>query len=133
MGAEPGPNRVRSLSSPGALVLEQGPAVGMEAIARRAGVGVATVYRHFPDRARLLPHVQLERLRSAADEAEAALAEERDAFAALARYMHKAVDLRVSAVMPLLNDRVQSDEELLAARRRGSRPIDSLVARAHRE
>jgi AcrR family transcriptional regulator len=126
-------NRDRILNATVELVLEQGPAVGMEAIARRAGVGVATVYRHFPDRASLLAHVQLDCLRAAADEAEAALTEERDAFAALARYMHKAVDLRISAVVPLLNDRVNADDELLAARRRGRAAIDSLVARAHRE
>lgn len=126
-------NRDRILRATVDLVLEQGPSAGMEAIARRAGVGVATVYRHFPDRASLLAQVQLECLRSAADEAEAALAEEHDAFAALARYMHKAVELRISAVMPMLNERVHADEELLAARRRGRSAIDSLVGRAHRE
>jgi AcrR family transcriptional regulator len=126
-------NRDRILRATVDLVLEQGPSAGMEAIARRAGVGVATVYRHFPDRASLLAQVQLECLRSAADEAEAALAEEHDAFAALARYMHNAVELRISAVMPLLNERVHADEELLAARRRGRSAIDSLVGRAHRE
>lgn len=126
-------NRDRILRATVDLVLELGPTVPMEAIARRARVGVATVYRHFPDRASLLTHVQLECLRAAADEAEAALAEESDAFAALARYMHKAVDLRVSAVMPMLNDRVQFDDELLAARSRGRAAIDSLVDRAHRE
>jgi AcrR family transcriptional regulator len=126
-------NHDRILRATVDLVLEQGPSTGMEAIARRAGVGVATVYRHFPDRASLLTQVQLECLTAAADEAEAALTEERDAFAALARYMHKAVELRVSAVMPLLNERVIADEELLAARRRGRAAIDSLVDRAHRE
>src|SRR3954471_5438261 len=126
-------NHDRILRATVDLVLEQGPSTGMEAIARRAGVGVATVYRHFPDRASLLTQVQLECLTAAADEAEAALTEERDAFAALARYMHRAVELRVSAVMPLLNERVIADEELLAARRRGRAAIDSLVDRAHRE
>jgi len=126
-------NHDRILRATVDLVLEQGPSTGMEAIARRAGVGGATVYRHFPDRASLLTQVQLECLTAAADEAEAALTEERDAFAALARYMHKAVELRVSAVMPLLNERVIADEELLAARRRGRAAIDSLVDRAHRE
>jgi AcrR family transcriptional regulator len=123
-------NRDRILGATVDLVLEQGPAVGMEAIARRAGVGVATVYRHFPDRASLLAHVQLGCLRATADEAEAALAEEHDAFSALARYMHKVVELRVSAVMPLLNDRVHADDELILARRRGRAAIDSLVDRA---
>lgn len=126
-------NRGQILRATVELVVEHGPTVPMEAIARQAGVGVATLYRHFPDRATLYSQAQLEVLRLAADEADAALREERDAFAALARYMHRAVDLRVSAVMPLLNEHVPDDRLVEAARRRGLDAIDRLVARAHRE
>jgi AcrR family transcriptional regulator len=126
-------NREQILRATIDLVAGQGPGVAMDVIARRAGVGVATLYRHFADRSSLYAQVQYEVLRRCADEAEAALREENDAFAALARYMHKAIDLRASAVMPLLNDRVSPGEELVAARKRGRDAIESLVARAHRE
>jgi AcrR family transcriptional regulator len=133
MRADAARNREQILRATVELVLEQGATVPMEAIARQAGVGVATLYRHFPDRASLYAQAQLEVLRLAADEADAAMREEGDAFLALARYMHKAVDLRVSAVMPLLNEHVPDDERIAAARRRGLVAIDKLVARAHRE
>jgi AcrR family transcriptional regulator len=126
-------NRELILQATVALIIEQGPNVPMEIIAKRAQVGIATLYRHFPDRSSLLQQVQLEVLRRSAEEAEAALAEETDAFTALARYMHMAIDLRASAVMPLLHGKVPMDEDLVAARHRGRAAIDSLVGRAHRE
>ncbi len=126
-------NRERLLGAAVDLVAEHGPNVPMEAIARRAGVGIATLYRHFPDRPSLFRQVQLDVLGRCADEAEAALREEPDAFAALARYMHKAVDLRASAVMPLLTRWVPRDDALVAARVRGRAAIDALMERAHRE
>lgn len=126
-------NREQILRATVDLVIEAGAAVSMEAIAKRAGVGIATLYRHFPDRASLYLQVQLDVLTRAADEVEAALREERDAFTALARFMHAAVDLRVSVVMPLLNERVPDDEALAAARSRGFTGIETLVAHAHSE
>jgi AcrR family transcriptional regulator len=41
-------NRVKVLDAARAAFAEQGPDAQMEEIARRAGVGVGTVYRHFP-------------------------------------------------------------------------------------
>jgi AcrR family transcriptional regulator len=133
MRADAARNREQILRAAVEMIVEFGDAVPMEVIARRAGVGAATLYRHFPDRANLYTQVRLDVLTRSADEAEAALREEKDAFAALARYMHKAVDLRASAVMPLLRDRVADDEHLAAARARGRAAVDTLVARAHRE
>ncbi|MGH3760218.1 TetR/AcrR family transcriptional regulator [Actinophytocola sp.] len=126
-------NRERILRVTVDLVLEYGPAVPMEVIARRAEVGVATLYRHFPDRASLFTQVKLDVMERAAEEAEAALHEETDAFAALARYMHKAIDLRASAVVPMLREHAQRDENVIAARMRGRAAVDALVSRAHRE
>lgn len=124
-------NREQILRATIDLVVEGGVGVPMDAIAKRAGVGIATLYRHFPDRTSLFTQVQLDVLHRAAEEAEAAAREETDAFAALARYMHAAVDLRASIIMPLLNDRVIENERLLAARRRGRQAFDALVTNAH--
>ncbi len=126
-------NRDQILRATIDLIIEQGSNVALEVIAKRAGVGIATLYRHFPDRSSLLRHVQLDVLSRSADEAEVALHEERDAFAALSRYMHNAIDLRASAVMPLLAGRVPMGDELRVARQRGRDAIDALVSRAHRE
>ncbi len=126
-------NRAQILRAAVETILEFGNAVPMDVIARRAGVGAATLYRHFPDRANLYRQVLLYVQSRSVDEAEAALREEKDAFAALARYMHKVIDLRGSAVTPLLRDRVPEDEHLVAARNRVRDAVDLLVTRAHRE
>ena len=75
------------------LFVEAGIEVALEAVARRAGVGIATLYRHFPDRLALVEAVAIDVMARTEDEARAALADEPDGFAALRRYMHRAFDV----------------------------------------
>ncbi len=126
-------NRRQIVRAAADLIIEQGPNAPMDLIARRAQVGIATLYRHFPDRSVLLRQVALETLRQSAAEARAALAEETDAFTALARYMHDSIDLRIGAVLPVLADRLPVDDELIEARRLSSEAHDALAAAAHEE
>jgi AcrR family transcriptional regulator len=126
-------NRERLLAAARDAVIEQGADARLDDIARRAGVGIATLYRRFPERATLLRQVALDLLRRSGDEASAALAEEPDAFGALARYLHRALDLRVSAAMPVLVGELQMDEELLAARRASAGPLDQIIRTARAE
>src|SRR5262245_9119509 len=110
-------NRERVLEAARDVFVEQGPDAPLDEVARRAGVGVATLYRRFPDRASLSRAVALDVLQRAGREARAAEAEEPDAFRGLARYMHRALDLRISAVMPvLLGHLAYDDEEISRAR-----------------
>jgi len=60
-------------------------------IAERAGVGVGTVYRHFPQRADLIVAVMKSQIDACADAA-SALAAEHDPGEALARWMQRYVD-----------------------------------------
>jgi AcrR family transcriptional regulator len=53
-------NRQRVLESAAAALAESGPDVALEEIAARAGVGIGTLYRHFPDRSALLVAVYRE-------------------------------------------------------------------------
>jgi AcrR family transcriptional regulator len=55
------------------LLAADGAAVSFDAIARAAGVGVGTVYRHFPDRQALFGAVILDRIVAFATDARAAL------------------------------------------------------------
>ncbi len=126
-------NREQILRATVDLMVEQGPTVPLEAIARRAGVGIATLYRHFPDRTVLLRQVALDTLTQSAAAAETALAEEPDAFTALARYLHDAIDLRIGIVMPLVNERVLMDDEVVAARDASRRKMAEIVQAAHDE
>jgi AcrR family transcriptional regulator len=126
-------NREQILRAAADLIVEQGPGASMELIARRASVGIATLYRHFPDRTTLLRQVAMETLRQAAEEARSALAEEADAFTALARYMHDSIDLRIGAVMPALAERLTMDDELMAARQNSREAHEALITAAHSE
>ena len=50
-------NRDALLAAAGTLFSEQGPEVALDAIAQRAGVSIATLYRHFPHRGALVTEV----------------------------------------------------------------------------
>lgn len=55
-------NRGRLVDAARDLMTTQGPDVSLEAVAARAGVGIGTLYRHFPRRADLLLAVVADRL-----------------------------------------------------------------------
>lgn len=65
-------NRDAILAVARSRIAEQGVSTSLEAIAREAGVGVGTLYRHFPDRDHLLVaalNAQAEELREVAETA----------------------------------------------------------------
>ena len=49
------------------MLIDRGPAAPLEEIARRAGTGIATLYRHFPDRQALIRDVILDALQATND------------------------------------------------------------------
>lgn len=126
-------NREHILRAAVDLLVDIGPTVALETIAKKAGVGIATLYRHFPDRKVLLRQVAVDVLRQSADAVNTALAEEADAFTALARYLHTAIDLRTGMIMPMLTQQVPGDEDLLAARDDARHAMEALVTAAHAE
>jgi AcrR family transcriptional regulator len=114
------------------VVVERGAGAPLDEIARRAGVGIATLYRRFPDRSALLRAVVVDALERTAQAAAAALAEETDGFAALVRYMHAALDARVSAVIPLVLDVLDpEDDDLGSAREASAELVQRIVDAAH--
>ena len=126
-------NRDRILAAARDVFVEQGAGAPLEDISRRAGTGIATLYRRFPDRQALMKAVVLDALQRSGDEARDAVDEESDPFAALVRYMHRALDIRTAAVIPALLEVVPlDDEELRLARDRGARLFDEMVDAAHR-
>jgi AcrR family transcriptional regulator len=62
MRADARRNRDAIVAVAGTVVAEQGAAASLEEIARRAGVGSATLHRHFPDRHALLEAVFADRV-----------------------------------------------------------------------
>src|SRR4029453_4503135 len=78
-------NRDQILLAARDVFIERGPDAPRDGGARRAGVGNAPLYRRFPDRRSLLRAVVVDIFRRVGDEARLALAEEPDAFEAVAR------------------------------------------------
>jgi AcrR family transcriptional regulator len=68
------------------LFLEQGPDVPLDAVAKRAGVGAGTLYRHFPTRDDLIAAVYVTDIETMCDQAEKLATAERPG-EALAAYM----------------------------------------------
>jgi len=132
MRADARRNRERILAAARDVLVDQGPDAPLDAIAAAAEVGIGTLYRRFPDRRALVRAVVLDVLGLAAEEARLALTEEPDAFPALARYLHRALDLRISAVMPALLDHIPpDDEEIASIRTRSWGLFQQLVDQAH--
>ncbi|MFI5727425.1 TetR/AcrR family transcriptional regulator [Streptomyces cyaneofuscatus] len=124
-------NRERIVTAARELFVEFGPDVPLDDVARRAGVGNATLYRNFPDRAALTHEVVLAVTSRTTARAEEATAAETDPFAALSRFVHAAADERIGALCPMLSGVFDRDHpDLLAERDRLEAAVEGLVSRA---
>ncbi|MDO0933892.1 TetR/AcrR family transcriptional regulator [Streptomyces sp. DG2A-72] len=126
-------NRERIVTAAREMFTEFGAEVPLDEIARRAGVGNATVYRNFPDREALVREVVCSVMDRTAEAAHQALAETGDAFEALERFVHAAADERISALCPMVAstfDRHHPDLE--AARERVEQLIEEVMERAQK-
>ncbi|MFH8800497.1 TetR/AcrR family transcriptional regulator [Streptomyces sp. NPDC017936] len=124
-------NRERIVTAAREMFVELGPDVPLDDIARRAGVGNATVYRHFPDRDALVREVVCAVMDRTAEAALQALDETGDAFGALERFVHVAADERVSALCPMVASTFDEEHpDLVAARLRAERLVEELMERA---
>jgi AcrR family transcriptional regulator len=127
MRADARRNHARLLDAVVEEILERGTEPPLDAIARRAGVGIGTLYRRFPDREALLNAVALHVLDRSRTAAEAALADASTGHDAIRRYMHAAIDAGdgvLNLVRPLLGT-----PDWSAQRRESARLLGELVAR----
>ncbi|CAM5733991.1 TetR family transcriptional regulator OS=Streptomyces microflavus OX=1919 GN=Smic_74720 PE=4 SV=1 [Streptomyces microflavus] len=84
-------NRARILQVARARLAAGDNSLQLNAVARLAGVGVGTVYRHFPNRHALVEALSAERLRELVDEAQAAASAD-DPLTGLRRLLGFALD-----------------------------------------
>ena len=124
-------NRQALLAAARAMMSEQGLDVPLDDIARRAGVGNATLYRRFPTRTDLIVAVCAERMAEHVRAVEDALAEP-DAWEALRQYIGAAAALqaRDRAIADLVTLEVSSAPEIERLRVRAVRGIQTLIERA---
>jgi AcrR family transcriptional regulator len=131
-------NREQIVAAAREVFLEQGINASLEEIARRAGVGIATLYRRFPDRHALIRQVALENMAVVGEEMDRATAEHPDAWGALAQLLRRLVERRVGVFTPMLAPSLEEDlrgegGELKASRDRLFERLEQLVQAAQQE
>ncbi|GAA5187218.1 TetR/AcrR family transcriptional regulator [Rugosimonospora acidiphila] len=130
-------NRDQIMAAAKEVFAELGPDVPMEEIARRAGVGVGTLYRRFPDREALIRAVAQENFGAVLDDARAATAEEPTAWDALVRLMRRSRDLRLSVRLAVLSPSawaaMRDDPQIRQLRDGIMAALDDLVRAAQAE
>jgi AcrR family transcriptional regulator len=126
-------NRERIVSAARDLFTEIGRQAPIDEVARRAGIGNATVYRHFPDRDALVLAVVRSVLKRTGDRAESALAQGDDPFDALTRFVLAAADERIGAMCVMLDGAYDpGDPEVKALEGRLNGLVETILARARR-
>ncbi len=127
-------NRDRILAATRAAFQERGLDVGVDEIARRAGVGMGTLYRHFPTKDALIDAIVDARFAELTAAAERAL-EAPDAWEGFEAFLVGAVELQASdrGFKDALAARGRDEPRVKAARRKLHRVLDRLVERGRAE
>jgi AcrR family transcriptional regulator len=125
-------NRALVLETAEAVFAAKGVSASTEEIARRAGVGVGTVFRHFPTKEALLEAIIINRLRRLADTA-SSLATADDPGAAFFGFFTQAVDqsaTKIAFVDALAGAGVDVDNAVSQVGQDLHRALDRLLSRA---
>jgi AcrR family transcriptional regulator len=123
-------NRDQILAAAHALFLQHGPEVPLDQIAVRAGVGNATLYRHFPTREALVEHLVADNMRRVGAAATEAMkdAEPREA---LRRFATEVVEHQTTAMLPILGGQVEAGRSFAQARTEIVDAVRALTTAAH--
>ncbi|GGL92790.1 TetR family transcriptional regulator [Curtobacterium citreum] len=136
MRADAQRNRQRITEHAAVLLRASGTGVSMEQIAADAGVGIGTLYRHFPDKAALVDAIAALRIRRLADDAVRSAGEQADGCSRvrtlLETYMASAAEdgaLRAA----LRGNPTELGNEVRLAIEESEGPIGDLIAADHAE
>src|SRR6187200_1331243 len=127
-------NRALLIAAGREVFAEQGPDASLEGIARRAGVGIGTLYRHFPSREVLVEVIYAEHIAEVLAAAQEAAAAE-DAWGGLVGFLERVLGLQ-SRNLPLRAAFLRQPHArgVLAERRRQIEPVlQRVLARAHEQ
>jgi AcrR family transcriptional regulator len=127
-------NRERILEAAKEVFGEQGADAQMDDVARRAGVGVGTVYRHFPNKDVLMGELVTEKFRTFTEQAHEAL-EEEDAWKGFCDLLERTAGHMAEnvALQDALRTTSAAFEYAEPARLELNGAIDKLVKRAQRQ
>ena len=124
-------NRAAIIEVAREVFAEQGLEAPLEAIAARAGVGIATLYRRFPSREKLVAAALVDQVAAYAGAAERALAAP-DAWAGFAGFVEQICELQAGdrGLSDLLSMTLSEDEHIEQLRRRANDLIIQVIHRA---
>jgi len=124
-------NRAAILAVARDVFAEQGLEAPLEVIAARAGVGIATLYRRFPTREKLVAAALVEKIAQYAAAAEQAL-EVPDPWAGFAWFVQRICELQACdrGLGDLLSMTLSADEQIEQLRRTANENVIALIDRA---
>ena len=131
-------NRDKIILAATDIFADDGPEMPMEKIAQLAGVGVGTLYRHFPDREALILAVVGDNMARMLAKARQATAEEDRAWDALMRTVGGSRELRLAMRLPSVFSpttfaAIRADPDVRQIRRELTETINGLVRAAQEE
>jgi AcrR family transcriptional regulator len=126
-------NRQRILVAATIAVRRDGETVPMATIADEAGVGIGTLYRHYPTRPALLAALTLRSFQLVLQHARAAALSDESAPAALTQFFEQTIAARDEFVLPLHGGPVIHDEKIVELQAEIRKLLEQLLARGRRD
>jgi AcrR family transcriptional regulator len=126
-------NRERVLAAAVTALLREGSRVSMATIAADAGVGVGTLYRHYPGRDALLAALTERSFHLVLDAAEDAARGDEPAITALDRFLDRTIEHCDQLVLPLHGGPAQLSRAAANARDRVHATLQHLLERGRRD
>jgi AcrR family transcriptional regulator len=113
---------------------EQGWDAPVSEIARRAGIGMGSLYRRYPSKELLAQRMRIMSMERLTDQARSAVAAEHDPWEAFARFLRDVVSspARGGPLLALIGGRLPATEEVRTAAEQLRSAFDALVGKAHR-
>jgi len=126
-------NRNRILAAAIVAVRRDGEKVPMARIAEDAGVGIGTLYRHYPTRTALLTALTARSFRLVLRHARAAAQSNMPPPAALAQFLEQTIAARDEFILPLHGGPVIRDADIVALQREIRDLLEQILARGRRD
>jgi AcrR family transcriptional regulator len=126
-------NRERILAAATIAVRRDGETVPMATIADEAGVGIGTLYRHYPTRPALLAALTLRSFQRVLQHARAAALSDEPAPATLAQFFEQTIAARNEFILPLHGGPVIHDEKIVALQTEIRNLLEQVLARGRRD
>ncbi len=127
-------NDARLMRAAREVFAERGWDAPVSEIARRAGIGMGSLYRRYPSKELLAQRMRIVGMEQLVTQARTALTEELDPWASFARFLRDALSAQGSSgpLLPLVGGRLPATNEVVAAAAELRAALDDLVGGAHR-